>query len=94
VVRKSVSILLQVRTQLNRVSCGKLSGATAVRLVQGSSCPMAPHLLVLLVLEQDKIESLFEVGRIIEVSQWCDRDSRWDLLLHFSSSVCKFGTLS
>lgn len=94
-VRKSLSILLQVRTQLNHISCRKLYRVTAVQLMHGSSYPMVPRVLVLFVLEQYKIENLFEVSRIAEVSLWCDINEEFDLQKIFSGfCYCFLAVLS
>lgn len=70
--------------------------------MHGCSYPIVLRVLILFVLEQYKIENLFEVVRTTEVSLWCDINEefdlqkiiRWVLLLRFSSFVCKIGTLS
>lgn len=87
-LEKSLSILLQVRTQLNHVSCRKRYRVTAALLMHGSSYPMVLHVLVLFVLEQYKIENLFEVGRITEVSLWCDINEEFNLQIIFSGFCC------
>lgn len=58
--------------------------------MHGSSYPTVPHMLILLVLEiQYTIENLFEVGRITEVSLWCDINEEFDLRKIFSG-FCYF----
>lgn len=56
---------------------------------------MVLHVLVLFVLEQYKIENLFEVGRITEVSLWCDINEEFSLQIIFSGfCYCVLAVLS
>lgn len=57
-------------------------------MVHGCSHPAAPRVLVLFVLEQYKTENLFEVGRITEVTLWCDINKEFDLQKTFSGFCC------